>query len=231
MFEQSYWRRAVMVSCCIHCLIFVGVGWLGSSIFSKEAEIETIDMELISTVTLPEQAAPVPISVPQAASSDIKPAVPDVSRPTTAATKPIGSAVRDVVAERYTPAAEAAGAASGGSAEPAVPVAAAGSTAAVAPPSAAPRSLSAPRILNKVEPEYPEDARQEGVAGTVGVKVEVLENGRPGEVRVAHSSGWRSLDEAALQAVRQWRFVPAQENGSGQAVRCFTTFSVVFELS
>lgn len=226
MFEQSYWRRAVIVSCFLHCLILIGAGWIGGNIFSKDAEPETIDMELISSVTLPEQATPVPISVPQAVSSETKPVVPDMVRSTNAAPKAVVSSASDVVAEHYTPS-TGVSAPSGGATDATSP--AITKSGAAAP--AAPRSLSAPRILSKVEPEYPEDARQEGISGTVGVKVEVLENGRPGEVRIARSSGRQSLDEAALQAVRQWRFVPAQETGSGQAVRCFTTFSVVFELT
>ncbi|WP_371378453.1 TonB family protein [Sporomusa aerivorans] len=65
----------------------------------------------------------------------------------------------------------------------------------------------------------------------VGVKIEVLENGRTGEVQIARSSGRQSFDEAALQAVRKWRFVPAQEAVGGRTVRCFTTLSVVFRLN
>lgn len=233
MSNQSYWRRAVVVSYCIHCLLFVGAGWLGGSIFSKAAEPETIEMELISSVALPEQAVQVPITMPQAASSSaVKPIVSDPARPITPNTKPVASApASDVVADRFSPAAESA--APSGAAVPAAATGATtgGSTGVESTAPAAPKRISAPRILNKVEPDYPQDARQEGVGGTVGVKVEVLENGRPGEVQLARSSGRWSLDEAALQAVRQWQFVPAQETGSGEAVRCYTTFSVVFELS
>ncbi len=225
MFKQSYGRRAAILSCCIHCLLFIGAGWLGGDLFSKAAEPETIEMELISSVALPEQAVPVPITIPQASAPVEKPVVPDQSRPMPAVPQPLASS--DVVADRFSPVAAPS---AGSPAAEEVPALATGqTTGVVAPP--APKRIAAPRILNKVEPDYPQDARQEGVSGTVGVKVEVLENGRPGEVMVARSSGRRSLDEAAVQAVRQWRFVPAQETGSGQAVRCFTTFSIVFELS
>lgn len=236
MANKSYWRRAVVVSYCIHCLLFVGAGWLGGSIFSKAAEPETIEMELISSVALPEQAAQVPVTMPQAASSStVNPIVSDPARPITPHTKPVASApASEVIADRFSPAAESA--APSGAAVPAATTGAttggsAGVESTAPAASAAPKRISAPRVLNKVEPDYPQDARQEGVGGTVGVKVEVLENGRPGEVQLARSSGRRSLDEAALQAVRQWQFVPAQEAGSGEAVRCYTTFSVVFELS
>lgn len=87
-----------------------------------------------------------------------------------------------------------------------------------------------PGILSQVEPDYPEQARQAGQAGTVVPKIQILENGRPGQVSVYHSSGFGLLDAAAADAVRQWRFIPAKERGSGQAVACYTTRPVVFRL-
>ncbi|SDE81589.1 energy transducer TonB [Sporomusa acidovorans] len=232
MLEQSYGRRAVVFSCCFHCLLFIGAGWLGGGLFSQAAEPETIEMELVSSSALPAQAAPVPITMPQAASSVIQPGVANSLRPMTAS-----AAASDGIAERVSPAA-AVSAGGNGLADAAVPAVAAGNAAGgeaaaasltAAPPQ--PRKIAAPRVLNRVDPDYPDDARQEGFAGTVKVKVEVLENGRPGEVFVVRSSGRQSIDEAALRAVRRWRFVPAQEVGSGEAVRCYTTFSVVFELN
>ena len=173
-------------------------------------------MELISSVALPEQVTAVPITMPQAASSIAQPMKPPVA-PTPSNPNPIVNASASV-------------AAADSFSQPAEPAASsAGSGASDAPPPAARKSVSAPRILNKVEPDYPEDARQDGIAGTVGVKIEVLENGRTGEVRIVRSSGRSSLDEAALQAVRRWRFVPAEEDG--QAIRCFTTLAVVFDLT
>ena len=233
MSEQSYWRRAAVVSCCIHCLLFVGVGWLVGGVFSKAAEPETIEMELISSVALPEQTAAVPITMPQAASSAAQPMTAAAARPITSNPRPAASAsASDVVADNFSPAAESAAPSGSGSVDAAVPALATGGVAGVetvAP--AAPKRISAPRILNKVEPDYPEDARQDGAVGTVGVKIEVLENGRPGDVQLVSSSGRQSFDEAAMQAVRKWRFVPAQEAASGQPIRCFTTLAVVFNLN
>lgn len=232
MSKQSYWRCATIVSCCIHCLLFVGAGWLGGGIFSKAAEPETIEMELISSVALPEQVAAVPITMPQAASSIAQPMTPPVT-PTPSNPNPIVNAPASAaVADRFSQPAEPAAPSGSGATDVAPSAAAIGGTAggaSAAPPPAVHKSVSAPRILSKVEPDYPEDARQDGIAGTVGVKIEVLENGRTGEVRIVHSSGRSSLDEAALQAVRRWRFVPAEEDG--QAIRCFTTLAVVFDLT
>lgn len=43
--------------------------------------------------------------------------------------------------------------------------------------------------------------------------VEVNPDGRVADVRVHQSSGYRVLDDAALRAVRRWRFAAAQRGG------------------
>lgn len=60
------------------------------------------------------------------------------------------------------------------------------------------------------------------------IRVLVGENGRPQEVTVGESSGESSLDQAALDAVRQWRFGPARRNGV--AVRAWAIVPVEFKL-
>ena len=62
-------------------------------------------------------------------------------------------------------------------------------------------------------PEYPQSAMRNGDQGTVMVRVEVGTDGVPLSVDVAQRSGSRELDRAAVDAVRQWRFQPAQRDG------------------
>lgn len=59
-------------------------------------------------------------------------------------------------------------------------------------------------------PEYPALARRRGWEGTVVLQVRVDKDGRPADVTVLESSGYRALDDAASRAVRQWRFRPAR---------------------
>jgi len=59
-------------------------------------------------------------------------------------------------------------------------------------------------------PPYPTRAIMRGYEGSVLLNVHVLPNGEPGEVTVFKSSGHKILDNAALKAVKKWRFVPAQ---------------------
>ena len=49
------------------------------------------------------------------------------------------------------------------------------------------------------------------------VRVQVDAAGMPGEVSLDKRSGSRDLDRAAMNAVRQWRFQPAQRDGQAIA--------------
>jgi len=72
---------------------------------------------------------------------------------------------------------------------------------------------AAPRADNPA-PDYPYLARLRGESGRVVLDVEVLASGEAGVVRVEESSGYDILDQAALESVKRWRFVPARRNGA-----------------
>lgn len=59
-------------------------------------------------------------------------------------------------------------------------------------------------------PSYPSIARRKGWEGTVFLRVFVKETGLAGEIAVERSSGYKILDETALETVRSWEFVPAK---------------------
>ncbi len=69
------------------------------------------------------------------------------------------------------------------------------------------------KLLDMKPPDYPPRCLRMGIEGNVRVRVLVGENGRPQEVTIDRSSGDASLDQAALEAVRQWRFEPAMRRG------------------
>lgn len=66
--------------------------------------------------------------------------------------------------------------------------------------------LPAGQWRTRVAPVYPLLARQRGEAGTVVIHAQVAPDGRPAVVRVATSSGFALLDEAARKAVQAWTF-------------------------
>jgi len=71
-----------------------------------------------------------------------------------------------------------------------------------------------PRIEpGNLPPVYPQEAAAAGLSGDVLLLVQVNETGRVTDLRVLRSSNVPALDAAALAAVKQWRFRPAQRGG------------------
>jgi protein TonB len=60
------------------------------------------------------------------------------------------------------------------------------------------------------KPEYPSLAKSREWQGKVLLRVRVSAAGLSEEVQVEHSSGHEILDDAAIDAVKQWRFIPAR---------------------
>jgi len=71
--------------------------------------------------------------------------------------------------------------------------------------------------LSNPAPKYPAAARRLKLQGTATVRVQVSAEGRPVRVTLQKTSGTRALDEAALEAVQQWSFVPARRGGKPAA--------------
>jgi protein TonB len=69
-----------------------------------------------------------------------------------------------------------------------------------------------PTLIYKVEAEFSEEARKAKVSGNVVVGLVVDEKGNATHVHVVRGLGM-GLDEKAVEAVRQFRFKPALENG------------------
>jgi len=89
--------------------------------------------------------------------------------------------------------------------------------AAAARAAAAKRIASGPVATKRRKPKYPSSARRAGHQGTTVLLITVGANGRVSSVRVSKSSGYSSLDNAAVSAARSWKFKPAR-NGLGQSV-------------
>jgi iron complex outermembrane recepter protein len=80
--------------------------------------------------------------------------------------------------------------------------------ATAAPSDAATALLQPPRVLESVSPLYPASHLSHGEHPTVVLKATILADGKVADLTVEHSAG-PDFDEAALAAVRQWRFAPA----------------------
>jgi periplasmic protein TonB len=112
---------------------------------------------------------------------------------------------------------------------PSVPV------AAVATPAPAPMPAPAKVVLpssdaeylHNPKPPYPRMSTTMGEQGNVMVRVFVGADGFPKDVELQKSSGFERLDQAALTAVKQWRFVPGTRDGVPVAMWMGTTVKYV----
>lgn len=68
------------------------------------------------------------------------------------------------------------------------------------------------------EPEYPVSSIRQQHEGTVWLSVEILPNGRVGQVRLDQSSGYAKLDESAMREARKWRMKPGMQDGVATAM-------------
>lgn len=82
--------------------------------------------------------------------------------------------------------------------------------------------------LNNPVPSYPRFSRRKGEEGRVLLKVLVTAKGGPGQVEVESSSGYKRLDEAAINAVQNWRFIPARKGA--EALSAYVLVPVKFSL-
>lgn len=78
--------------------------------------------------------------------------------------------------------------------------------------------VSAPRAIYSPDPEYSEEARKAKYQGVCVLWLVVGADGRPQQVRVTRSLGL-GLDEKAIEAVKTWKFEPAQKDGHPVSVQ------------
>ena len=69
------------------------------------------------------------------------------------------------------------------------------------------------RIRSNPKPDYPEEAKRAHQEGVAIVSIEINSAGEPENVKLAKSSGFPLLDQAAVAGVRRWRFYPAVMGG------------------
>ena len=75
---------------------------------------------------------------------------------------------------------------------------------------------------------YPRWAVREGWEGTFVIAIEVLQTGEVGRWKVTESTGYPLLDRAATEAIREWRFHPAREQG--KAIVSCIQIPILFKL-
>ena len=88
--------------------------------------------------------------------------------------------------------------------------------------------IETPALVRKVDPIYPDVAVSARIRGVVILEANVDRDGRVIDVKVLRTAN-RLLDDAAITAVRQWRYRPLILNGSPEpfVLTVVLTFSLV----
>jgi periplasmic protein TonB len=94
------------------------------------------------------------------------------------------------------------------------------------PPRAGTDGVPLPEVVRYVEPDYPPIAAMVRISGIVALDVVIDEEGQPRDVRVTRSIPL--LADAALAAVRGWRFSPPTVNGGRGPVVASVRVNFVF---
>lgn len=104
---------------------------------------------------------------------------------------------------------------------------------APAAPAAAPATSESPArfdadYLRNPAPPYPAISRRSGEEGKVVLRVQVSPQGTAESIDIKTSSGIQRLDEAALNTVRKWKFIPAKRGET--AIQSTVLVPIVFKL-
>lgn len=157
----------------------------------------------------PVETIPEPITVSLLSAPQPKPVKKPITKPVKPRIKPTRSTAPSIE-QTSTPVAEI----SAPSAEPETKVSPTANSKPVLSVAEGSAEYQSPSFnaayLNNPAPNYPPLSRQLGEEGRVLLRVQVMEDGTPGSVELQTGSGSSRLDQAALEAVKKWRFVPAK---------------------
>ena len=81
-------------------------------------------------------------------------------------------------------------------------------------------------LIHRVNPDYPDSWKREGLQGTVHLHITIAKDGSVRDVKVV--DGDALLAKSAEKAVKQWRYKPALKNG--EPVEVQATVAVAFAL-
>lgn len=225
--------KLALLSLGLHGLLLTGAGLWPTPAAETPARPEPVTLVTLAAPPVPAAPAPQPEpapSPPEPTPAPPKPAAAPPPKPVPKPTAPPKPSPRRAPPSTMAPAVESA---------PVAPTPAAPSEPAVARP-AAPQvpsameqapiaiDLNAAYRLNPA-PNYPPLALRRRWEGTTRLRVELDPEGHPIRVALADSSGHAILDDAALDAVRRWRFRPATR--AGRPVPATVEVPIVFRIS
>ena len=194
-FERAGWFWVFLaVSFAAHAVFFLRSGWEQASVMVAEPAPQLMSVQLVEVRPMePEPVVePEPLDPPQKIAPE--PVITRRPESDTLAPPPAVAAAKPKLSVTKK-------------------------TAAVAPPK--PNALAfveaRPQVSSNRPPHYPDLARRNGWQGLCMVRVNVDAAGRAASVALARSSGYGILDQAALTAVKRWKFTPRMVRGAASA--------------
>jgi periplasmic protein TonB len=210
--KHRTWRVTAGVVLAHAGLIWlIATGLLSSAVPGGETEHLIMANVITDAPAAPAAPAPLPQAQPKTLPQPRTPTLPPlIPTPTLTPTPVVSSATPTTAAPTVpAPAATPAAAAPTGNQRPSTASAA---TAHVLLPS------SDADYLNNPAPVYPGMSRRMGEQGTAVLRVFINTEGRADKAEIRTSSGYNRLDEAALDTVKRWRYVPGKRAGVPEAM-------------
>jgi len=90
-------------------------------------------------------------------------------------------------------------------------------------------NVESAKLVNKIQPIYPGNAKSAGVQGTVVLHAVIGKDGKPLSLRIMNGQIDPDLARSAVEAVNQWRYTPTLLNG--EPIEVDTTINVVYSLN
>lgn len=233
MFNELSWRRAMPIglSCVLHVALVTGLiagqHWV-TSVVAVQPPVLPVQLVTLDAVEPAREVAPpprrertTPVRRPErprpseVARARIEEPAPQPVAPSPEPVRESSEIAPGTVATlpAISEPAPAPASAAPASSSPTVALPASAPVVAAKSPTAAPEGITRtarPQGGYQVRPTYPTTPRRLGIQGTTLLRVHVLADGRIGDVLVESSAGHPDLDEAAIGAVRSWRFDPAR---------------------
>ncbi len=85
-----------------------------------------------------------------------------------------------------------------------------------------------PKLIERVNPQYPLEMKQQGITGAVTVEYVIEKDGSVTDIKIVKSTDPRFSKEV-VAAVSQWRFAPGMKKGRPMASRRQQTISFTLE--
>ncbi|MFC4255993.1 TonB family protein [Altererythrobacter xixiisoli] len=192
---------AIALTVAVHVVLAAALLQLGAQ-YIREDKPRIVAMDLSPAPPPPAPAQPQPPTPPQQAVAEIPPIILPRETPVqVAVAQDIPPVPMQVSVTPPAPVAQAP-------APPAPP-------AAAAPP--APRTVNlgdiGAQMVSGRPPRYPTESRRKHEQGTVVLFLTLGTDGRVANISVSRSSGFARLDDAAMDAVKRWRWAPPTREG------------------